>query len=213
MTMNPVSSLKTTLGLLALVGGLFATSAARADLSYLVDINTTSIINHPSGPFYLDFQAIYGSGLAQTFTVSNLTFTGGGLTGPGSATGAVSGSLGTSLTLNPSSSSFYNDFFQRFDATVSDIKFKINLSTNAAGVTPTSFSVSLLDNAVMNIPTNGVGDTLLLANINDGMSTLQTATGMGVVVSATPVPEPTTYGLAASLITLAGVVYRRRRRA
>lgn len=213
MTTNPPRSLKTALGLIALIGALVAPSAARANLSYLVDINTSSIINHPSGPFYLDFQAIYGSGLAQTFTVSNVGFTGGGLVGTGSSTGAVGGDLWTSLTLNPSSGSFYNDFFQGFDATVSDIKFKINLSTNAAGITPTSFSVSLLDNAVINIPTSGVGDSLLLANINDGMSTLQTSTGLGVIVTATPVPEPATYGLAAGVVALAGVIYRRRRSA
>lgn len=212
MTTNPPRSLKTALGLIALIGALVAPSAARADLSYLVDINTSSIINHPSGPFYLDFQAVYGSGLAQTFTVSDVAFTGGGLVGTGSSTGAVGGDLWTSLTLNPSSSSFYNDFFQGFDAAVSDIRFKINLSTNAAGITPTSFSVSLLDNAVMNIPTSGVGDSLLLANINDGMSTLQTSTGLGVIVTATPVPEPATYGLAAGVVALAGVIYRRRRR-
>ena len=213
MTMNPVRSLKAALGLLALVGGLFAASSARADLSYLIDINTSSIVNNPSGPFYIDFQSIYGSGLAQTFTVSNVSFTNGGLTGGATATGAVSGNLISSLVLNASSGSFYNDFYQGFDATVSNISFTVNLTTNAAGITPTSFSVSILDNAVMNIPTSGVGDSLVLASIGGASNALQTGTGMGVTVSVTPVPEPSTYGLAASVATLIGVMWVRRRRA
>jgi hypothetical protein len=207
LPMNSVLNLKSTLGLLGLVSGLFAVSSARADLSYFVDINTSSIVNHPTGPFSIDFQSIYGSGLAQTFTVSNLSFTNGGLMGSGTAVGAVSGNLTSSLALNPSSSSFLNDFFQGFDPTVTDIKFQVNLTTHATLETPTSFSVSILD-----IPTSGVGDSLLLVNIDGVSNALQTATGLGVTVNVTAVPEPSTYGLAASIAALITVVCARRRR-
>lgn len=208
--MNSPRSLK--LALFALVCAVSAVPAARADLTYNVDVNTTSLIGNPSAPFYVDFQSLFGSGLPQTVTVSNFTLTGGSLVGSGTPFGDVTGSLATSLVLKPSSSSFLNEYYQQFSANVSDIKFTVNLTTNAVVSTPTSFVFAILDHNLENIPTTGVGDSLLFANINGRNSDITAATGLGVLVTATPVPEPSTYGLFAAALAAVGIAVRRRRR-
>lgn len=200
-----------TVGLFAIASAFTGATVARADLAYLIDINTTSLLGNSSAPFSIDFQSLYGSGAAQTITVSNFSLTGGTLLGGANSFGAVSGLLPSTLTFNPSAGSFYNEYFQQFSSTVTDIKFRVDLSTNASVDTPTSFVVALLDNNFANIPTSGVGDSLVIYNLNGANTNFQTGTGLGVAVSVTPVPEPATYGLVASAAALALVALRRRR--
>lgn len=76
---------------------------------------------------------------------------------------------------------------------VTDISFLVTLTTNASGITPTSFAVALLDSSLFNLPTTGVGDSLLLFNLDGANTTYQTATTTGrtagVTVSVNAVPE------------------------
>src|SRR4051812_29498020 len=105
--MKSIRLIKTALGVLGLLFALAGASVVKADVSYLVDINTAAIANNAAGPFYIDFQSTAGSFGAQTITVSNFSLTGGGLlAGTDSYTGAASGSLSTSLVMNPNSGSY-----------------------------------------------------------------------------------------------------------
>ena len=213
--MKLIHSFKSALALLGLVGALCSATIAHAQLSYLVDINTSSIVNHSAGPFALDFQSIAGSG-TQTITLSNFGFTGGGVTGAGDYTGAISGDLVTSLVLNPNSGSFFNEFFQQLDPTVSNISFMLNLTTNSAAPDPTSFNVAILDSSMYNIPTTQGSpfNTLLQFDINGGSTNYQTFTSIGdtsgVTLNVTAIPEPSTYALLTGLTVLTAGVWRRR---
>jgi hypothetical protein len=211
--MKTFLSLASGLRLLGLLGALLCASIARADLSYLVNINTASLIGNASGPFYLDFQSIFGSGSPQAIQVSSTGMTGGGFIGAPTSIGAVAGHPAASMIMLPSSSDPYNEFYQQFSPVTFDITFILDLTTNASGVTPTSFSVSILDNTLANIPTTGVGDSLLLFNLNGANTAYQTGTGLGVTVSLTPIPEPSTYALLAGAAMFAGIVRRRKARA
>ncbi len=216
--MKSLRSIKTSLGLIGLLCALYGATVARADLSYLIDINTAPIVGNAAGAFYLDFQSYFGSGSAQTVTLSNFTFTGGSLlAGTDTTTGAVSGNLATSLVLNPNSGSFNNEFYQQFGSTVSDIKFTATLTTNAATGTPTSFVVAVLDNATNNIPTTGLGNSLLYFNLDGSSTNYQIATSTGdtggVTISLTAIPEPSTYAAMAGGLSLFAAIIARRRRA
>lgn len=209
--MKSYRSIKSTLTLLGLIFAFAGATTVRADKSYLIGINTASIANNPAGPFYLDFQSLFGSGSAQTITLSDFSFTGGGwLPGTDSAIGAVSGGSPTSLVLNPSSASFYNEFYQQFSSGVTNLSFLATLTTNTSDITPTSFSVALLDSSLFNLPTTGVGDSLLLFDLDGDNTNYQTAstTGRtaGVTVSVSAVPEMTpTLALLLGVAALAAV--------
>lgn len=187
--MKPFHSLKSVLSLLALGCALIATNPARANETYLIDINTSALVGNSAGPFSLDFQSIWGSGAAQTVTLSNFSFTGGSFTGAATIIGDVTGDLGSALVFNPNSGSFLNEFFQTFEAGVTSIRFNLDLTTNAAGDTPTSFVASILDGDLFNITTTGVGDSLVLFNVG-GNTSFQSAEGNGRFSGVTAtVPE------------------------
>ena len=218
--MKSIRSIKAALGLLAVVAALAGANLARAT-NYTIDINTSSIApNNPAGPFYLDLQSLWGSGSAQTITVSNFVLTGGTfIGGTDSLIGAVTGGVGSSLVLNPSSGNFYNEFFQQFDSTVTDIKFDLSFIPNASGVTPTSFAVSILDSLTYNIPTNGVGDSLVLFSINGNSTNFQTGSSTGNetggVTASVTVPDAASTGamILGAVLVLAGCSRRLRRTA
>lgn len=213
--MKSLRSFKPAFTLLALLCALFSANFARAQFGFIVDINTASLVGKPGSPFSLDFQAIYGSGGPQTILLSNFVVTGGSFVGPATSIGNVSGSLASTLTLNPTSGSFFNEFFQEFSTGVTDIRFMVSPTTGPAAGTPTAFSIAILDSSLLNIPTTGLGDSLLMINLDGRSSNLQTgvSTGAtaGVTAVAVAVPEPSTYGAIAGLALVGIVAWRRRR--
>ena len=216
--MKTIRSLKSKLSLLALVGSLVAANAAHATTNYLIDINTAAIANNVAGPYYLDLQSIWGSGSAQSFTVSNIALTGGSfITGTDVTTGAgLSGGAGTALTFDTSGTNSVNEWYQQFDAGVTDVKFNVLASTNGIGATPTQFSVAILDNSLTNIPTTAAfGDTLATISITNIGATLGTSTSLdgGVTVTAAAIPEPAVTASLMGAGAFALVTLRRRTRA
>jgi hypothetical protein len=177
---------------------MISASSSKAALIYHVDINTAPLVGSLSGPFSLDFQLTDGSGTlagVNTVTLSNFIFTGGTPTGSASLFGGATGSLSSTVTLTDGLF-FSNEFFQGFSAGTTKIGFDALLTTNVdPGPTPDAFSLAILDNTLSNIPTTGLGDSLMLVNINSAslsLSAVQKFTSTspsGVTVSAVPEPN------------------------
>lgn len=110
--------------------------------------------------------------------------------------GNASGDLTSSISLNDNGSAF-NEFFQSFTAE-NVLSFVVTLTTNVEAPTPDAFAFAILDKNLLNVLTNGPGDTLLLVNIDNAVvgGALQTFQSQdarlgGVVnVVADPAPEP-----------------------
>lgn len=206
------------LALAAICALLAAPSASEAStIAYGVSINTSSL---PAGsaPYALDFQLLGGSPLGNTVTIDHFDFGGGLATNNPAATtiGLAGGSLGSSVTLSDSGVSFFNEFYQGFTPGAT-LSFIFVLSTNVNGPTPDAFSIAILDKNLLNIPTGGVGDALLLVNIDKANAFVQTFAGTGafsgVTVTATALPEPGSLTLLGVGLAGAGARRWRKRRA
>ena len=203
--------------LLASAGLLLATAASQAAL-YHISIDTTALTlpgNLGSAPYSADIQLNAGDTLNHnTAVVNNFTFGGGaGAIGLANGFGGVSGSIASGITLNDSNQ--FNEFYQTFGAGTT-LTFDLSLTqVVGAGLTPESFSIAILDGTLANIPTSGVGDTLLLANIDTtnplsiGQLNLASGTGDFAGITVTAIPEPTT--TACALLACGAGVLRRRR--
>ncbi len=206
-----------SISLLACAGLLLATAASQAAV-YHISIDTTALTlpaNLGSAPYSVDLQLNAGDTLNNnTAVASNFTFGGGsGAIGPANGFGGVSGSIASGVTLSDSSQ--FNEFYQAFGAGTS-LSFDLSLTqVVGAGLTPESFSIAILDGTLANIPTNGLGNTLLMANFDTtnplsiGQLNLASGTGDFASVSVTAVPEPTT--TLCALLACGAVVIRRRR--
>ena len=200
-------------GALMLTAGLLlSTTASHAALYYHVSIDTSSLNSLPastSAPFSLDFQFNSGGTLGNnTATIYNFNFGGGIATGSANTSGGVAGDLNSTITFNDTG---YSELFQSFTpGTV--LQFDVSLSNNADSVTPDSFVVAILDGNLLNIPTNGIGDSLLQVDLSPDTTTANVGTGTGsfsgVSVSAIPEPSAALLGVAAC-----GLGLLRRRRA
>lgn len=210
--MKMFSSLTSKVRLAALALALTGGSVAHATISYFVDIDTTALSGNPAGPFYIDFQSIFGSGSDQTIAVSNFATAGiglSGLFGSGASTGNVLGDLSTTLVLNPTAGSFYNEFYQAFLPGTTDISFLMTSTDDPSLATPTSFSVSILDSNLFNIPTNGVGDSLFLLNIDGSNSNYQARISIDPFVGVTAIPETSSFALVLGAFALVGAARRK----
>jgi hypothetical protein len=210
-------------GLMAGVCWLGSVLPCHAQMSFRIAVNTAPLVGHPAGPFFVDFDLTDGSGTNDannTALISNFAFGGGGPVGAPTLSGEASGNLSTAVRLNDSH--FLNEFIQEF--TPGDtLTFDVGLTTNVdAGPTPDEFSFKILDCTQVEIPTTGLGDKLLLVDINSSpiIETFASdpsrapACGGGpftpqVVPSVTPEP-----GTLAFLLSAVGglVVLRRRKR-
>jgi len=212
--------------LLLLASFAMFSRTAQGDVIYNVSLDTSPLIGNAAGPFSLDFQFTDGSGINDgnnTVTLSNFDFGAGGGTGLPTTAGTVSGDLTSGFTLTDSD--FLNEFTQTFTPGAT-LDFTIDLTTNvdAGGVPPDEFTFAILDNTGAEIPTLGLFDTLLLADIDSSNPTLfayASDTSRGTAATGDPIsldapivtsatPEPSALWL--PVCGLAMVALRRRLR-
>jgi hypothetical protein len=210
---------------LALAATLVCSSALQAaPFNFHVDLNTSALIGVANSPFLLDFQLNEGSGaLANQVTLSNFSFTSGSATGVPTLLGSVSGSLGSTVTLNDSPASPFNEFFQSFANGTTSIHFDVSLSQNIPGATPDGFFVGILDSELgfpqlfTNAPDTLSLITLNLSNSNalSDIGTYHTTIPAGVTAQVSPiaaasaVPEPASITFAFVGILGLLIVYKR----
>jgi hypothetical protein len=201
---------------------LCASTGQAGTLSFHVDVNTSSIVGNPNGPFSLDFQLNGVGPASNTVTLDDFTFTGGAPTGSPSLFGNATGNLGSTVSLNDAGSA-NNEFFEGFSASTTEIQFDALVTENVNTPTPDAFVMAVLDDNLFNIPTTSAGgdDSLLLLNISQSNLNLgsfqtarSTAPDAGVTVGVTITPEPGTLGmfLSASLLAAGWIALRRPRR-
>ena len=173
---------------------------SRANLNYLVTLNTASLVGNSNAPFSLD--VVLGSGAQNpngdnTVTLSNFTFYNGSLGTVSYSSGGETGSMASSVTLTTSAED--NELAETFSNKVTEIQFNVSMTSNTDNPFPDQFDVAVLDNGLNNIPTTDPsgGNTLVLANISTGqtLASVQTyrstANGEAPGVTASVVPEPT----------------------
>jgi hypothetical protein len=203
---------------LVLAAGLFlSTAASQAALAYHVTISTASLgilPNVANGLFSLDFQLNSGDTLGNnTATINNFTFNGGSAFGSATLFGGATGDLGSSISITDSEA--FNEIYQAFNAGGA-IEFDLFLTQNVdTGLTPDSFSISILDNNLENIETTGFANTILSLNLDsptagNSFGDLNFASGTGSYSAvALTIPEPSAALLGAIACGL-GVLRRRR---
>lgn len=204
---------KTTFRALALMAALLATVAAKADTSFSVSLDTSTLIGNPAGPYSLDFQLNDGSGFGDGnnwASVSNFQFGGGSASGSPTLIGGASGSLSSSVALTDTDPLF-NEFYQAF-IPGAWLSFSVHLSTNfLIGGTPDLFSFAILDGNLMNLPTQSVGtDSFLSVGIDSATPTVTAAASADQSIGAPRVPETMNCGLWAGGLMMLGVIVRRR---
>jgi len=204
--MNTNRNFAKTLGLVTCASALLLASPSQAAL-YEVTVNTASLVGNPNGPYSVDFQLNYGSGLGNTASVSGFNVSGVGT--PVVYIGSPSGSIGGGFTLADSSANPFNEIAQQFTPGAT-LSFLVNLSQNGTGATPDGFSFGIDDGSTYQIPTTSPdGLTLASLQINPYLSNPAITAAafsptdpqyVGMIVTVTPVPEAST--MAAGLFVL-----------
>jgi hypothetical protein len=183
----------------AIMGMVLLSGSAHAASIFHVTVNTAPLIASSSAPFSLDFQFNNGSVPGNnSAVVSNFNYFGGSATGSPTAFGGATGNIATSVLFNHSAP--FQELFQTFTPGTT-LGFDVSLSTFLEGGTPDAFVFAILDKNLANIPTTGLGDSLLLVNVNSANPAKQTFAGTGafanVTVAATPEPTSSLLLLAA----------------
>lgn len=127
---------------------------AIADAIYQVTLNTSPLVGHPAGPFYVYGAFTDGNGIGDannTVTLSNFTFGGGSALGSPLVFGGASGSLETVVAITDSS--FLSFFAEQF-APGLQLSFSLDLTLNDdGGGTPDRFTFFVLDSSQVPLPT------------------------------------------------------------
>jgi hypothetical protein len=175
---------------------LNATESQAATIGFHIIVNTSTLPGNPSAPFALDFQLNGGNPLSNTATISNFTFGGGAANSSPAATtfGLASGSLTSSVILNSTPGAA--------------LGFDVLLTTNVNTPNPDVFSFAILDKNLFNIPTTGLGDSLVLVNLDSATPAVQKFGGTGPF-SGVSVPEPASLSLLVVGLFALGIYARR----
>ena len=156
---------------LLLLGWVFSPlPLAQAGQLYSVSLDTSPLIGHSEGPFYLEFQLNDGSGTGDgnnTVTLSDFQFgIGGSAVGNPITEGGVTGSLTTGVVITDSD--FFNSFYEEFTPGAL-LSFMLEIMTQVDAITPDQFSFAILFlDALMDpveIPTFGPANALLTIDI------------------------------------------------
>jgi hypothetical protein len=199
----------------------FSSPPAWANLDFSVGVNTTPLTGSAAGPFSFSVQLVDGSAAGgdsnNTATVSGFSFAGGSGSGATSLFGGATGSLAGTVQL--ADSAFFNALSQSFVAG-SRLTFNVSLSTNVdVGNTPDEFSFAILDAQGSALPTTGLGNPLVVVDLDSGDPVIQTFTTTGgyaaigapIVDLVSPVPEPGGLWLLLAGLGAIGCLHRQRR--
>jgi hypothetical protein len=205
--------LKQTLMLGALL--LLSSGAAQA-ANYRVNINTAPLVGSANGPFSLDFQFFDGGVLGNnTVKIGNFSFVGGNAVGSATTFDGATGSIGSTVIFNNSGT--FQELYQEFSGGTTSIGFDVSMTQNVDGLTPDGFTIAILDGNTFNITTNGLGDSLLHADLNTNgaltIAQLNPASGTGEYTGVTltaAIPEPDTYAMLLAGLGLLGLAARRK---
>lgn len=204
------------------VSVLRQTAIAGVISTYDVTLDTTPLVGHPAGPFYVYLEFIDGSGIGDannTVTLSNIDFGGGSALGSPVVFGGATGSLETGVSITDTS--FVNIFSEQF-APGLELSFSLGLTSNDdSGGTPDGFTFFLLDNSGVPLPTLApIGDYFFTAAFgssgpvfnaygSDPSRAPYVSIPAPTITPAGSVPEPSTiYLLGGALLAMA--VLRRR---
>ncbi len=156
--------------LLALRAGLASllAAAACAASAFTISLDTTVLIGHPAAPFYIEFQLNDGSGTGNgnnTALIGSFDFDGGAPVGSPLLVGGASGDLSSHVVIGDSD--FLNEFIQQFTPGAL-LTFDVELSAFVEpGPQPDQFSFAILDCNLIEVPTRGPADALVIADITD----------------------------------------------
>jgi hypothetical protein len=139
-----------------------------------VTVDTSALVGHPAGPFYLEFSLNDGSGSGDgnnTVIVDNFDFGGGSASGSSALLGGASGDLSSGVTLSDSFS--FADLVQAFTPG-STLTFRVTTTNNVDPGTPDSFFFFILDSSQAWVPTlaPSFGNYFLTFNIDGDPPTL-----------------------------------------
>ena len=217
------SWLKTGLFICLLAG---VCQTANADMIYNVSLDTTPLVGHPAGPFYIELSFTDGSGANDannTVTLSDINFGGGSALGGALDIGGASGSLESGITIVDSS--FLSLFYEQF-APGLQLTFSLIVTTNDdEGGIPDRFSLSVLDSLGVPLPTLApAGDYFFGADLYSagpvfdsyGSDTSRAPSagdavtiGAATITPMSSVPEPSTVLLLGTVLATMVVLRRR----